>query len=132
MWLAAAQLANVLPPAAYQIGQNKLPAGNVDLVFSANTLHILSESLVKQLILDLGDRLKSGTRVVFYGPFKYQGQFTSESNADFDLWLKDIDPLRGIRGIEWVEKLMKAQGFALLEDFTMPANNQMLLFEKAK
>jgi len=132
MWLHEAGLENVLPPAEYEIGHNKWPVENTDVVFSANTVHIISEALVKRLILDLGENLEHGARVMFYGPFKYQGEFTSESNAEFDLWLKDIDPLRGVRDFESIEALMKAQGFALIEDLSMPANNQLLLFEKTE
>ncbi len=130
MWLQEANLDNVLPPLAYEIGRDQWPVKNTDVVFSANTLHIISEALVKQLIQDLGGHLKAGNRVLFYGPFKYNGEFTSESNAEFELWLKDIDPLRGVRDFEVVEQLMSKQGFILLEDISMPANNQLLLFEK--
>lgn len=130
MWLKEARLDNVLPPLEYEIGENKFPDTVVDVAFSANTLHIISETLVEQLIEDLGQSLKPGTRVMFYGPFKYQGEFTSESNADFDLWLKDLDLKRGIRDIETVTASMSAQNFILLKDISMPANNQLLLFTK--
>ena len=129
-WLQEANLDNVLPPLAYEIGRDQWPVENTDVVFSANTLHIISEALVKQLIQDLGNHLKTGNRVLFYGPFKYKGEFTSESNTEFDLWLKDMDPLSGVRDFEVVEKLLSEQGFILLEDISMPANNQLLLFEK--
>lgn len=130
MWLKEAQLENVLPPLEYEIGEDKFPGINIDVVFSANTLHIISETLVEQLIKDLGTSLKSSARVMFYGPFKYRGEFTSESNADFDLWLKDIDPLRGVRDFEWINQLMQNQAFKMIQDINMPANNQLLLFEK--
>lgn len=129
-WLQAAELDNVLPPLSYEIGFDRWPVEKTDVVFSANTLHIISEAQVKQLILDIGDHLKAGNRVLFYGPFKYHGEFTSASNAEFDLWLKDIDRLSGVRDFEVLEKLMCEQGFLLREDISMPANNQLLLFEK--
>ncbi len=131
-WLDEAQLKHVLPPLEYQIGQQQWPTADIDVVFSANTLHIISIELVQQLIDDMGKNLQAGTRVVFYGPFKYQGAFTSESNAQFDLWLKDIDPQRGIRDFETIKLWMGKQGFILQQDINMPANNQVLLFEKHK
>ena len=130
MWLEEAKLTNVMPPVEYEIGHNILKASKADVVFNANTIHIISEKLVKNLIQDLGATLEVGARVVFYGPFKYRGEFTSESNADFDLWLKGIDPLRGIRDIEAIEGLMNAESFVMIEDIKMPANNQYLIFEK--
>lgn len=130
LWLDEAKLNNVLLPIEYQIGHNQLPAENSDVVFSANTLHIISKVLVNQLIEDLGKNLETGARVIFYGPFKYQGEFTSDSNAEFDLWLRAIDPLRGVRDFEVIERLMSEQGLVMLKDLAMPANNQLLIFEK--
>ncbi len=130
MWLDEADLDNVLAPIEYQIGKSQWPAVEIDLVFSANTLHIMAFDLVKILIKDMGQNLKKGNRVMFYGPFKYQGEFTSESNAEFELWLKDIDPLRGIRDFEVIDQLMNQQGFILLNDINMPANNQLIIFER--
>lgn len=129
-WLAEAQLTHVLAPIEYTIGESDWPNFEADVVFSANVLHIISFELVQKFILDLGGNLNSGSRVFFYGPFKYQGQFTSASNADFESWLKNIDPLRGIRDFETIEKLMQKQGFNLQLDISMPANNQFLIFEK--
>ncbi len=130
MWLREYDLAHVLSPLVYQIGASQWPNCEADVVFSANTLHIISMRLVKHLIQDLGAHLNPGSRVFFYGPFKYQGQFTSESNAEFEQWLKDIDPARGIRDFEVIESLMKQQQFTLYQDIPMPANNQLLIFEK--
>lgn len=131
MWLNEADLENVLPPIDYQIGHSQWPAVVADVVFSANVLHIISEELVERFIKDLGDNLQKGNRVMFYGPFKYNGQFTSESNADFQVWLKEIDSRRGIRDFEKVNELLGQQNITLIEDVTMPANNQLLIFEKA-
>ena len=123
-------MSHVLSPLEYQIGMHSFPSVAADVVFSANTLHIISETLVEKLISDLGESLKEGARALFYGPFKYKGEFTSESNADFEIWLKEIDPLRGIRDFEHINDLMRSQGFKFIDDIKMPANNQLLIFEK--
>ena len=129
-WLDEACLDNVLPPVNYQIGLHPWPVTATDVVLSVNTLHIMSAPLVEELIKDLGHNLKATARVLFYGPFKYQAQFTTPSNAAFDDWLKAADPQRGIRDFEWVSELMQFAGFVFLKDQAMPANNQMLIFEK--
>ena len=51
-----------------------------------------------------------------YGPFKYQGDFTTPSNAQFDLWLKARDPQSGVRDFEAVNELAKRQGLSLTND----------------
>ena len=129
-WLDEAALDNVQSPVNYQVGLHPWPVTAVDVVLSVNTLHIMPESLVETLIKDLGNNLKAAARVLFYGPFKYQGQFTTPTNAEFDDWLKAADPQRGIRDFEWVCELMQSAGFVLMKDQAMPANNQMLIFEK--
>lgn len=130
MWLDEAELSHVLAPAEYQIGQSSWPDFDADVVFSANTLHIISTELVQHFISDLGKNLYTGNRFFYYGPFKYNGDFTSPSNAEFERWLKNIDSQRGIRDFECIVELMQAQRFTLLHDLSMPANNQLLIFEK--
>ncbi|NKF51554.1 DUF938 domain-containing protein [Shewanella sp. WXL01] len=101
----------------------------VHSVFTANTLHIMSKTMVEALFSGLGTLLEqSGSQLIIYGPFNYQGKYTSESNANFDAWLAEQDPQRGIRDIEWVTQLASAQGFSLVDDVSMPANNRLLRF----
>ncbi|TDR22641.1 DUF938 domain-containing protein [Marinicella litoralis] len=130
LWLDEANLNNVQSPIEYEIGKDQWPDIKADLIFSANTLHIIPFEWVKLLIQSMGQNLRKGALVMFYGPFKYQGEFTSASNADFDLWLKDIDPLRGVRDFETIVALMDEQRLPLRQDINMPANNQMLIFER--
>lgn len=130
LWLSGANLPQLEAPIHYQAGTTAFPADNFDVVFTANTLHIMSWNSVTCLINDFGNHLNTGARVVIYGPFNYHGQFTSESNAKFELWLKDQNPKSGIRDFERVNALMIEHGFELLIDKTMPANNRCLVFEK--
>jgi hypothetical protein len=53
----------------------------------------------------LGQILAPRAVVVVYGPFKYCGCFTTESNAGFDQWLKTGARHQGIRDIEAVTEL---------------------------
>jgi hypothetical protein len=65
-----------------------------------------------------------------YGPFNYGGQFTSESNARFDVWLKNRDPNSGVRDFEAINRLAEAQGLTLWQDIAMPANNRSLVWRR--
>lgn len=129
-WLNESQLDNVSKPFAYEVGVDVWPNVDADVVFTANTLHIISLDLVTKLIDDIGKNLTKGARLMIYGPFKYQGEYTSTSNADFDQWLKDIDERRGIRDFEFIQDSLRRQKFLLIDDIKMPANNQFLIFEK--
>ena len=65
-----------------------------------------------------------------YGPFNYQNQYTSDSNANFDLWLKARDPQSGIRNFEDLDNLAKSAGMEFRQDYEMPANNRILYWRK--
>lgn len=103
---------------------------SVEGVFTANTLHIMSWSAVKQLFRGVGAVLANAGVLCVYGPFRYDGRFTSESNAAFDEFLRKRDPRSGIRDFEAVEALAREQGLELVADHAMPANNQTLVWRK--
>jgi len=65
-----------------------------------------------------------------YGPFNYGGQYTSDSNAQFDQWLKQQDKKMGIRDFEAICELAADNTLQLVEDHAMPANNRLLIFRK--
>ena len=92
-------------------------------------MHIVKENLGENLFRRVGDNLAEGGLLILYGPYKYDGDFTTQSNADFDAWLKERNPHSGIRDFEWVNDLADQHGLSLQADLSMPANNQMLIFQ---
>ena len=130
-WLNEAALPNVLPPFELDANSTNWHTGRYDAVFSANTLHIMSAQEVERCFAGIGQVLEPGGVLAVYGPFNYQGQFTSESNARFDQWLKSRDSASGIRDFEVVDALARQQGLALQQDYAMPANNRTLVWKKA-
>ena len=74
--------------------------------------------------------LQPGGVLCIYGPFRYNGRYTSGSNQDFDLMLQERDPNSGLRDIQDVTALSAQQGLHLRIDHDMPANNRMLEFIK--
>jgi hypothetical protein len=67
-----------------------------------------------------------------YGPFNYNGAYTSDSNARFDQWLKNQNTLSGIKHVEDILLLATSRGFSLLSDSEMPANNRLLVLKNHK
>lgn len=131
-WLKEAKLPNVHGPEVLKIGKDDFPRGKFDFVFTANTLHIMSWKEDKSFFKLLGKRLREGSKVFIYGPFNYEGKFTSPSNEEFDGWLKERDPKSGIRNFEDVIQNMNKFGFEIVCDHEMPANNRLLVFERLK
>ncbi len=129
LWLKEAALPNTPAPIAWDVNDSP-PAGEYDAVFSANTLHIMSWKEVERMFGALPRLTKRGAVLVIYGPFNYEGQYTSQSNAQFDEALHSANPKRGIRDFEEVDALANASGFTLKEDRTMPANNRCIVWKR--
>lgn len=123
-------LPNIAPPIALDVAQEPWPVEAVDGIFSANTLHIMSEHHVEDFFRGVEQVLRPGGRLCVYGPFKYHGEFTAPNNARFDLWLRERDPRSGVRDVERVDALARAAGLLLRADHAMPANNQLLIWER--
>ncbi len=134
LWLEETPLSNVQKPIVIDLNKAWPKPENyqqVDGLYTANTLHIISWPLVVKFFEGIANNLASQAIVCIYGPFKYQGKYTSESNADFDLWLKDRDIDSGIRDMEAILILANSAGLTLTADHNMPANNQLLVFSKS-
>ena len=121
---------NVRPPFELDVTHNPWPIKDIDAVYAANAVHIMSWEHVKAMFAGLDKALAKNSILALYGPYKYEGEFTTKSNAQFDLWLKQNDPLSGIRDFETVDKLARGIGLALIKDHKMPANNQLLLWQR--
>jgi hypothetical protein len=103
----------------------------VDTVFNANTVHIISWPEVEGMFAGIARVLKAGGILCLYGPFNYEGKFTSESNAHFDAWLKLRNSNSGVRDFEAINRLAETHGLFLLRDVTMPSNNRTLVWQRA-
>ena len=132
LWFTEAKIPNINKPHKLDVSRDDFPKLKFDVVFTANTFHIMHWKDCKTFMKTLGNRLREGSRAIFYGPFKYNGEFTSESNAEFDLLLKTQDPLSGIRAFEDVNNNMLKNGFELVHDYEMPAYNRILVYNRLK
>lgn len=130
MWLDEAQLPNVRPPLHIDANDEAWPIGNVDAIFCANSVHIMSWQEVEKLFAGIGRVLDAHGLLCLYGPFNYEGKFTSESNARFDTWLKTRDHKSGVRDFEALNILAEAHSMKLLKDIEMPINNRTLVWQR--
>ena len=131
MWLDDAALPNTPAPLAFDVNA-EWPNIRFDAVFCANTLHIMRWREVQRLFAGLSDVLTEDALLVIYGPFNYGGRYTSDSNAGFDVWLRERGAHMAIRDFEAVDALARASGLRLIEDRAMPANNRTLVWRRVK
>lgn len=134
-WLQGAELTNVLPPLVLDMSQaaweTEVLDTGIDAVFTANTCHIMAWSEVERMFAGLARVLHSGGKFCVYGPFNYDGQFTSTGNAQFDASLRAQATHMGIRDIEAMQELAAQHGFVMLADHALPANNRLLVWQRS-
>jgi cyclopropane fatty-acyl-phospholipid synthase-like methyltransferase len=130
MWLDEAVLPNTPAPIELDVARGPWPTQAFDAVFSANSLHIMGWGDVEALFAGLDAAMAPDATLVVYGPFNYGGGYTSDSNREFDGWLKARDPRSAIRDFEAVDALASAIGLRLVDDVAMPANNRCLVWRR--
>ena len=128
--ISAANLQNLPLALPLDVDDASWGFNNYELLFTANSLHIMSEKSVKKFFKTIPSVLKRRGLVFIYGPFKYEGKYKTESNAQFDDWLKARYPESGIRDFKDVNILAADAGLSLVVDVCMPANNQILIFSR--
>lgn len=129
-WLCHAGLENVLPPLALDV-ESFDPGGlSFDAVFSANTAHIMSVEAVRCMFRLVGQVLEAEGVFCLYGPFNFDGRFSSDSNAAFDASLRQRDPAMGIRDLEELDRFAAAAALSRVRLYAMPANNHIVVWKK--
>lgn len=131
-WGLEANLPNWQKPYSFTLGVDGWPENSdFDAVFSANTAHIMQKDEVRQMMQLIAKNLPSKGLFCQYGPFKFDGEFTSDSNAAFDSRLRS-EGYGGYRDISELKEFAETNvgRLRLLEVIDMPANNHLLFWEK--
>ena len=107
------------------------PAAGLKVLLAVNLVHIAPWQASEGLFAGAGRHLGGDGLVILYGPFMRGGHHTAPSNAAFDQSLRQRNPAWGLRGIEDLEALARANGLALGQVLPVPANNFILAFSRA-
>lgn len=105
-------------------------AGRHSLVYCSNVCHISPWECTRGIISGAGCALALGGSLVIYGPFKVDGRAFPESNAAFDVSLRERNPAWGLRDVADLSEQALQHGLTLSERVGMPANNFLLRFVK--
>ncbi|MBT3620152.1 MAG: DUF938 domain-containing protein [Porticoccaceae bacterium] len=129
-WLDESELDNIGAPIALDVSRDAWPTEPFDAVFSSNTAHIMAWPEIEIMFSQVAGTLSACGLFCLYGPMKYSGVITEESNRAFDHRLKAHNPRQGIREFNDLDQLALTAGMSLLEDNAMPANNRLLVWQK--
>jgi hypothetical protein len=129
-WLQEARLPNINKPLALDISDSDWQLPPINGVYSANTAHIMSWPEVEAMFQGVSANLQPGETFCLYGPFNYNGRFTSASNQHFDASLRRQKPTMGIRDMDDLNQVGNINDLVLATDFEMPANNRLLVWKR--
>ncbi len=132
-WINSVTADNLLSPLPLDVHNDRwrsVETAQYDGVFTANTLHIISWAGVVNMFVKVGALLPRSGLLCVYGPMGYGGVISPESNIAFDHYLRQQGSHRGIRQFEDVNPVASEAGLLLLEDYPMPANNRLLVWQK--
>ncbi|MEH2125971.1 DUF938 domain-containing protein [Nostoc sp.] len=100
-------------------------------IVNINMIHISPWSACLGLMAGAGRILKAGGILYLYGPFKQGGEHTAASNAAFDEYLRTENPEWGVRNLDDVVAVARAQNLILQQIYQMPANNLSVVFQRS-
>lgn len=129
-WVAEAAAPNLRAPLALDVMDQKWAVSAADYVYTANTAHIMSWTAVEAMFEGVGKLLVPKGLFCLYGPVNRNGEFTSESNRNFDAMLRTRDPAMGIRDDQALIALGRRCGLNSVADHSMPASNRLLIWSR--
>lgn len=121
---------NLLPAKELDVLRIDWGLEETDAIFIANVFHIAPIEVMHSCLKGTSKCLKRLGIFCVYGPFRFGGEFTSPSNAEFDYSLKTNNPDWGIRDFEQLCQVAEEEDLAFQHNYSMPANNQLLVFKK--
>jgi hypothetical protein len=121
---------NVTAPADLNAAARAWPVTHADAIVCINMIHIAPWQATLDLMQGAGRVLGRGAPLFLYGPFRRAGAHTAPSNEAFDADLKRRNADWGVRDLEAVAEIAKANGLDFVEAVPMPANNFSVIFRK--
>ncbi|HTE36901.1 MAG TPA: DUF938 domain-containing protein [Reyranella sp.] len=129
-WTAMLGLANVRPALDLDAAAEAWPITEADAIACINMIHISPWDSTVGLVRSAARLLPKNGMLFLYGPYFRDGFETARSNLAFDRDLRARNPAWGIRALEEVVALARANGFAEPLVTEMPANNLSLVFRR--
>jgi hypothetical protein len=129
-WTQDSGLSNVRPPVMLDASSEHWPMTAANAVLCINMIHISPWRATQGLFHGASKLLNEGAPLYLYGPYRRADVVTAPSNEAFDESLKLRNPEWGLRDLEAVAELARAEGFSAPAVTEMPANNLSVVFRR--
>ena len=123
-------LVNLRPAQRLDVTEEDWPVCTADAVVCINMLHIAPWKAAEGLFKGTARLLPEEAPLCTYGPYRFGGEFTAESNAIFDGDLRRRNPAWGVRDVDDLSRLGDRVGLHLAAVHPLPANNHVLVFRR--
>jgi len=130
-WRAEAALANLLAPLTLDVMSTTWPITAADAIVCINMVHISPWQATLGLFAGAARVLAADAVLYLYGPYRFDGAFTADSNAAFDQSLRSRDPRWGVRDVGELDAAARPHGLVRCATVAMPANNHSLVFRRS-
>ncbi len=131
-WVDATRLPNLRPPVLLDAGRLDWAASQTgyDLVMTVNLLHLISADEARHVVRGMAEAVRPGGQALIYGPFRRDGQLTSDGDRSFDASLRAQDPAIGYKDVSEIEDWASTAGLHAEDHIEMPANNLLLVYRE--
>jgi hypothetical protein len=103
-----------------------------DVIFVINIFQVAPISVADGMMKCASELLHKDGFLFVYGPFKDHGEYTTDSNQEFDQMIHAAGVAEwGLKDIADLEKAAHNHALTLSEKINMPANNFGLIFSRA-
>ena len=124
------RIPSLMGPLRLDVTEETWPISAVDIIYNANMMHIAPWEASIGLFRGAARILHPHGKLITYGPYRFSGKHTSESNQTFDASLKARNPAWGVRDVTELEEVARKVGMHLAEQRAMPACNFVLVWTK--
>jgi hypothetical protein len=103
-----------------------------DVIFCINIFQVAPVSIADGMMQCAAGILKDTGFLSIYGPFKVEGQYTTDSNKAFDTEVRSAGVAEwGLKDVADLRAAAEKHGLRLQRQIDMPANNFILMFGRA-
>ena len=114
----------------FSLFPEKIKKNVFDVMYVSNVFHITPWPVTVGFFKAAKHLLKPEGLLFTYGPYKLNGEFTTESNKSFDESLRKRNSSRGYRDVSEVAAQAEINDVQFKQRIDMPANNFLLIFQK--